>query len=327
MKTARTLIAFGIIFCLSAQSSIGAEPSCVVASEALGSGSFGVLTDPKKAAGDVFRKILRVESPRFHVTTDGAPDSVSQFGHKGKQINTLCNSVQAYQVNEAGDRIAKVECTALLPVWDQFRDLGWVDPPGYEIVWQSALISRTINDREVPCVLTSGEYKDNIATRTKLNNNLGEELRGECGINDQVNPRVVPGITIQAGSNFIRASGVQLGDLAIVRYDRLDEKGVRKISYEPALIVDSGSVQSVMGTLKLNATLLGVPVDVKSIKDSFKLSLKHPVTALIIPGSRGYALKRPFSEENISDRWQRIITDLGFSSNEEIFNFAENCSK
>jgi hypothetical protein len=274
--------------------------------------------------GDNQRRFVQFRAPVFHVTTDGAPNSFSSTDLTvAGGLNTICNAVPAYALDANGNRLNPLSCKETIAAFKTFRDAGWVVPPRVELNWRAGLKSVDVNGHTQPCVFSSGPYKGFIASETRLKNGIAGD-KGECDIADQVDPRAVYGVTIQWGQNFIRQSGVQLGDLAVVS---LRQKNGSAITIA-AVVVDSGGVrQPAMGTVALNAKLLGAsgPFDKHAAVNQLDIKDDRGVEITIVPGSAGYELARPFTNENIKARMDKFAGDAGFSSVAEMIGHVRAC--
>jgi hypothetical protein len=265
------------------------------------------------------RKLIQFSTP-LQVTTDGAQDSYGPDDIEARRgINQLCNAIEVYKTNNQGMRIIKLDnCKDKLSSFHEFRVNNWENPSNIEVVWRGGIVAKTDDSHEIPCIFTSGKLNGFFGTKTNLKNGL-ESDKGECDINDQIDPRKIPGITIEGGHNFIRDAGVELGDLAIASYEISPDK----YRHIPAIIIDTGGVKyPAMGTIALNSALLNIQGEYKTHNEILSLDMKHlkPVTITIIPGSFGFNLQRPFSYQNISDRVNAFVSQSGYSTLENLLN-------
>jgi hypothetical protein len=169
-----------------------------------------------------------------------------------------------------------------------------------------------VNDqgKEVPCVFTSGPFQGYFGSLTALRNGLTTG-KGECDLNDQVDPMTVPALVLVGGMNVVKDFGAGVGDLLVA----FNPKTNRMAS---AIIGDTGPEDNLgEGSVSLNMSLLGTTVPPTNRAETFKLSIEDAqVLVAIIPASRTFRASRPFTKENIDARireWQR---DAGFATAE-----------
>jgi hypothetical protein len=292
-----------------------AQP-CVVKSGRVANNIEAKLLSPGPLVNDRKRTLLQFSTP-LQVTTDGAPDSYG-FDARGNPtgINNICNAIQVHRVTAAGTRREIEKCSGKLDAFRKLQSNDWQNPEGLDIIWRGGIAASVEGDREIPCQYRTGKFAGFFATKTNLKNGLASD-KGDCEINDQVDPRNVPGITIQRGANFIRDAGVQLGDLAIASFP----VGSGKYRHIPAIVVDSGGTRfPAMGTIALNAALLASSGDYQTREAVLTLDMtdKRPVSITIIPGSFGYKLQRPYTTRNIEERLASFASEAGYQTIEAI---------
>ena len=310
-------------------SSAMATDRCSVTTGAVAGGIQAASIDLGIVVNERPRRVVQFQTP-FFVTTDGAPDAFSAAALPARQgLNNICDHVSAFRLDAAGNRAGRLDCPATRNALAAFRDNNWVEPPGIEIAWRQGIAGRVERtedgERLVPCVFTSGPYAGFFGTRTNLVHGLQGDA-GECGIDDQIDPRRVNGVTIQGGRNFIRSAGVELGDLAVVTMRRQDGR----VQTVPAIVVDSGGVTyPAMGTVALNAALLGRTGPFETRDDVLRLSINAPqsVTVTILVGSAGYRLERPFTNENVRQRLDALVSAAGFASEAALVDAASRCRR
>ena len=285
-----------------------AAVQCEIAPGNLAAGTAATLAKRAIVVNGIDRSILAFKTP-LPVTTDGALDSYSLDDGGRPGINSLCNAVTVYRLNKFGDRISTLDtvknCSLILSIFKEFRDKNWVSPEGFEISWQPGLVAKSDGDILAPCAFTSGIWKGFFASKTNLKQGLTSDA-GECEQKDQIDPRVIAGITIQGGQNFIRNSGVQLGDLALASMKGKDGKW----KHVPVLVIDSGGIRRpAMGTIALNAELLGLSSNVNTRASVLRLDIPEPVSIIIFPGSAGFQLVRPFEPRSLQERMRAFLAE------------------
>lgn len=253
-----------------------------------------------------YRKAVFVRS-RMPVTSDGAPDAYHSEVLDGSiGLNRICNAVTAYRLDPVSrERLSgkPLSCQQTEAAFKEFVTSGWVSRPDIEIAWRQGLAASLDNGRVVPCIFSTGAYKGFFGTRTALTNGLDSE-RGECEINNQIDPRVIPGLTIAGGRNFIREAGIRLGDLALA-------VNLRTGAASAAAIIDTGpATVPIMGTIALNSTLLrrSLP-ETLSRRQVLELDIgSSEVAVVLFPGTAGFRLRRPYSMQNITERVETLIS-------------------
>jgi len=250
---------------------------------------------------------------RLRVNTDGSPLSYHPQDLLGqsKALNNICNAIA---VRKAGSQVnlclsRGAGFREAISVFEKFRDSGFTTvPDGFQIRWENVLAAVTEQGAKKPCVFTSGPFQGYFGSLTALNNGLTRD-RGECDLNNQVNPIAVPALVLVGGKSAVAAFGAQVGDL-LVAFN--PQTGL----FSSAIVNDTGPPDNLgEGSVLLNMKLRGVTSPPTSKKETFSLSIENAqVLVAIIPGSKSFQVARPYTAENIDARvtaWQR---DAGFAS-------------
>ena len=266
-----------------------------------------------KDSGGSDRKIILFQT-NLRVNTDGSPLSYHPQDPRGrtKALNNICNGIA---VRRAGSN-ANLCLTAFgeaIRVFEKFRDSNFQTvPPGFRITWKNVLATVQENGKDVPCVFKSGEFKGYFGSLTALKNGLTTN-KGECEINDQVNPMTVPALVLAGGQNPVRAFGAQVGDLVIVFNPRTQ-------LFTSAIIGDTGPADNLgEGSVSLNMKLLGTTTPPTNKEETFRLSIENTkVLIAIIPSSRLFNVVKPYTAENIEQRLNDWRTEAGFTTPEKL---------
>src|SRR5262249_42769990 len=155
-------------------------------------------------------------------------------------------------------------------------------PEGFQITWANVLATVKDQGKDVPCVFTSGPFQGYFGSLTALKNGLTAG-KGECDINDQVNPMTVPTMVLVGGKNAVKDFGAGVGDLLVA----FNPKTSRMTS---AIVGDTGPEDNLgEGSVFLNMTLRGTTVPPTNRAETFKLSIEDTqVLVAIIPASRSF---------------------------------------
>lgn len=322
MRSAARVVA--VVLAMSASDAPANGASCPATAGVVASGIAAASYDLRLSEPDLPRRVVQFSTP-LRVTTDGAPNSFKlDQSSPVPALNILCNAFQVYVVDTGGRRQSAIpmkQCTRKLELFRAFHASGWRQPPGFEVSWRAGLMGRERDGELVPCIFTRGRYAGFLATKTNLTNGLVEG-RGECDVADQVDPLSVPGLTIQGGSNFIRSSGVRLGDLAVVTLARADGSTVDVA----AVVVDSGGTPyPAMGTVALNAALLDRPVVVETHGQVLTYDIPASALVTIISGTAGTGLKRPYTAANIASRLDGLLAGKGLRGVAGLLAAARTC--
>ena len=265
----------------------------------------------KDAASE--RKIILFQT-NLRVNTDGSPLSYHPQDPRGrtKALNNICNGIAVRRVN-SNKNLCFSEFRKAIQVFEQFRDSNFQTvPTGFRITWQNVLATVKENGKDVPCVFKSGEFKGYFGSLTALRNDLTTG-RGECDVNDQVNPMTVPALVLAGGQNPVRAFGAKLGDLLIAFNPRTQ-------LFTTAIIGDTGPADNLgEGSVSLNMKLLGTTTPPTNKEETFRLSIENTkVLIAIIPGSRLFNVAKPYTAENINQRIDHWRTEAGFLTLEKL---------
>lgn len=259
------------------------------------------------------RQIILFQT-NLRVNTDGSPLSYHPQDPRGrtKALNNICNGIAVRRGN-SNKNLCFSEFGRAIRVFEQFRDSNFQTlPAGFRISWQNVLATVKENGKDVPCVFQSGEFKGYFGSLTALRNNLTAN-RGECDVNDQVNPMTVPALVLAGGQHPVKAFGAKLGDLLIAFNPRTQ-------LFTAAIIGDSGPADNLgEGSVSLNMKLLGTTTPPTNKEETFRLSIENTkVLIAIIPGSRLFNVAKPYTAENINQRIDAWRTAAGFSSLEKL---------
>lgn len=256
----------------------------------------------------------------LRVNTDGAPVSYHPQDLRGSQkaINNICNGIAVYKAGST----TPLECPAAREIFAQFRDNNWKVPAGYKIEWQSVIASRVENGRTIPCIFQSGEFKGYFGSLTSLKNDLSGAAAGECGSLNQLDQRVIPAFVIPRGQNVLRDFGAGVGDLLLAYNPRNGNASA-------AIIGDVGPPKKLgEGSVGLNMTLLGKTSQPVTYSEALQLDTGNDQMLIaIIPRSKTYNLRKPYTKENIIERVEGWIRQAGFADQAEFVNFMKDCNQ
>ena len=285
----------------------------------------GIFVPQNKAVillADSTDKNIILFKTKLQVNTDGTPISYHPYDLTGteKAINTIGNAIAVYKDgSETNLCLSNKTYSEALDVFKRYRDSNFdTIPAGYTIVWKNVLIPEKINGVEKPCIIKSGEYQGYFSSATSLTNGLTTD-KGECECNNQVNPLKVPALVLAGGNdNIVRKYGAKIGDL-LVAYNPENNKVVY------AIINDSGPKHNLgEGSVLLNMKLLDRSEFPKTRKDTYKLATGNDIIIAIIPGSKSFDTKKPYTLENISERVTSWLNKAGFETESEFIEFLNN---
>jgi hypothetical protein len=273
-----------------------------------------------KNAGNGQKKIILFQT-NLRVNTDGSARSYHPQDLRGneKALNNICNAI-VIRRRSTGKNLCLTSFKEAIGIFEKFRDSGYQTvPPDIQIGWDRVLAKVTHNGKDMPCVFTSGEFKGYFGSLTALKNGLSGDKKGECDVNDQVDPLKVPALVLVGGKNPVKDLGAQIGDL-LFAYDPAGQL------FSAAIIGDTGPEDNLgEGSVFLNMTLLGKATPPANKPETFKLSVTSAqVLIAIIPGSHSFHIARPYTAENISQRvtdWQK---ESGFNTPEEFIDFLKS---
>jgi hypothetical protein len=270
------------------------------------------------------KKVLLLQNPAgqmpiilfqttLRVNTDGSPLSYHPHDLRGrdKALNNICNAIV---VKRAGSdaNLCLTEFGAAIGVFEKFRDTKYQTvPDGFRITWANVLATARSEGRDVPCVFTSGPFQGYFGSLTALQNGLTGD-KGECDVNDQVNPISVPALVLVGGNNVVKEFGARVGDLVVA----FNPKTLRVSS---AIIGDTGPRDNLgEGSVLLNMRLLGATVPPANKAEAFTLSIENAqILVAIIPASRAFREVKPYTAENIEARVRAWQQEAGFASSEQ----------
>jgi hypothetical protein len=265
------------------------------------------------------KKIILFQT-NLRVNTDGSPLSYHPQDPRGKvkALNNICNAI-VVKKGASDKNLCFTNFSEAIGVFERFRDSNYQTiPPGYRITWANVLPTVKENGKDVPCVFKSGAFKGYFGSLTALKNGLTGD-KGECEINDQVNPMTVPALVLVGGQNVVKNFGAKVGDL-LVAYNPKTQR------FSSAIIGDTGPRDNLgEGSVLLNMALLGTTVPPTNKAETFKLSIENTqVLVAIIPASRLFREIKPYTTESINQRvgdWQR---ESGFATPEKFIEFMKS---
>ena len=259
---------------------------------------------------------------RLRVNTDGSPLSYHPDDPRGKvkALNNICNGIAVRKI-DSDKNLCFTSFGEAIGVFEKFRDSNYrTIPAGYRISWKNVLPTVIENGKDVPCVFKTGIYKGYFGSLTALKNDLTGD-KGECEIDDQVNPMTVPALVLVGGQNVVKDFGAKVGDL-LVAYNPKTQ------IVSSAIIGDTGPPDNLgEGSVFLNMKLLGTTVPPVNKADTFRISIENTqVLIAIIPASRLFetAGNKPYTAENIERRVRNWQTQAGFSTPEKFLDFMKS---
>lgn len=272
----------------------------------------------KDATGQ--KKIILFQT-KLRVNTDGSPLSYHPQDPRGKDkaLNNICNAI-VVKKGTSDKNLCFTSFSEAIGVFERFRDANYQTiPEGYRITWENVLaIVKAENGKDVPCVFRSGQFQGYFGSLTALKNGLTSD-KGECEINNQVNPMTVPALVLVGGQNVVKNFGAKVGDL-LVAYNPKTQL------FSSAIIGDTGPRDNLgEGSVLLNMKLLGVAVPPTNKVETFKLSIESTeVLVAIIPASRLFRETKPYTAENINQRVETWQKESGFSAPEKFIDFLKS---
>ena len=265
-------------------------------------------------------KPLILFQTHLRVNTDGSPLSYHPQDPLGrdKALNNICNAIAVRRVGEKTN-LCLTEFKAAIDVFEKFRDTKYQKiPDGFQITWTNVLATVKDQGKNVPCVFTSGPFIGYFGSLTALRNGLTTN-KGECDINDQVNPVTVPALVLAGGDNVMKRFGARVGDL-LFAFD----PGTGRFS--AAIIGDTGPADNLgEGSVFLNMQLLGTTAAPSNKADTFKLSIEDTqVLVAIIPTSRSFQQVKPYTKDNIDARVTQWQKEAGFAAPEQFIELMKS---
>lgn len=267
------------------------------------------------------RKIILFQT-NLRVNTDGSPLSYHPQDPRGREkaLNNVCNAI-VVKKGISGTNLCFTSFSEAIGVFERFRESSYrAVPRGYTITWENVLSTVKDNGKSVPCVFKSGNYKGYFGSLTALKNDLTGD-KGECEINNQVNPMTVPALVLVGGQNVVKDFGAKVGDLLVAYNPK-----TRLVS--SAIIGDTGPKDNLgEGSIILNMKLLGTTVPPANKAETFRLSIEDTqVLVAIIPESRLFHIEgnKPYTAQNINQRVEDWQAAAGFSSSEQFLDFIKS---
>jgi hypothetical protein len=251
----------------------------------------------------------------LRVNTDGSPLSYHPQDPRGKQmaINNVCNAIAVRKIN-TDKNLCRSNFSEAIGVFEKWRDANYQNvPQGYTITWSNVLPAVKENGKSVPCVFKSGIYKGYFGSMTALKNDLTGD-KGECEIDNQVNPMTVPALVLVGGDNIVKSFGAKTGDLLVAYNPATGIVG-------SAIIGDTGPEDNLgEGSVYLNMKLLNKTEPPTNKVETYKLSIENTkILVAIIPASRSFEVQgnKPYRAENIEQRVKHWQEKAGFATREK----------
>lgn len=256
------------------------------------------------------------------VNTDGAPTSYHPFDPRGREkaINNVCNAIAVYKTTNLRDNLCFSHFGEAIGVFEQYRDHEWTVPEGYKIFWENVFAKSLVNEKTIPCILSSGEYKGYFGSLTSLKNGLPENESGECQSLNQLNQQIVPALVMAGGANPLKAMGGKVGDLLVAFYPNTRV-------FIAALIGDEGPPDNLgEGSVALNMALLRETVPPKTFQQTKRLSIEdsQPVLVALFPNTNLYNRRRPYTKANIEERVRSWLREAGFETQDKLIELMLN---
>ena len=259
----------------------------------------------------VFRTSLRVN-------TDGAPNSYHPEDLSGtvKALNSICNGISVKRNGK------KLSCSNAIPVIRQYIRNNFREPAGTSITWHNVIAPTTdATGRRIPCVFQTGEFAGYFGSLTSLKHDLTGQAAGECEHLNQLDQRIIPAFVLPEGQNILRTLGAGKGDLLVAFNPANNVVSV-------AVIGDIGPPEKLgEGSVGLNMILLGKTKQPTTYDLAKMLDTGNKAMLIgIIPNSRTFNPRRPFTKENLTDRVDQWLAQAGFSNQQNFVDFLKNCS-
>lgn len=276
-----------------------------------------LLKDAGDAAGE--RSIILFQT-NLRVNTDGSPLSYHPQDPRGqtKALNNICNGIAVRKINSEKN-LCFTAFGQAIQIFQQFRDSNFQTvPAGFRITWNKVLATTKENGKDVPCVFKSGEFKGYFGSLTALTNDLTTD-KGECDINNQLNPMTVPALVLAGGQHPVKEFGARVGDLLIAFNPKTQ-------LFTSAIIGDTGPADNLgEGSVSLNMKLRGTTTAPTNKLETFRLSIDDAkVLIAIIPGSRLFRVTKPYTADNIDQRLNDWRTAAGFTSPEKLIEMMKS---
>ena len=276
-----------------------------------------LLKDAADATGE--RSVILFQT-NLRVNTDGSPLSYHPQDLRGqtKALNNICNAVAVRKTN-SDDNLCFSAFGRAIHVFEQFRDSNFQTmPAGFRITWKKVLAATKENGTDVPCVFKSGEFNGYFGSLTALTNDLTTN-KGECDINNQLNPMTVPALVLAGGQNPVKDFGAKVGDLLFAFNPKTQ-------LFTSAIIGDTGPANNLgEGSVSLNMKLRGATTPPTNKLETFRLSIEDAkVLIAIIPRSRLFRVAKPYTAANIDQRLNEWRTEAGFTTPEKLIEMMKS---
>ena len=271
-----------------------------------------------KSKHDSQRDIILFET-NLRVNTDGSAKSYHPQDLLGKEkaLNNICNAVA---VRKQGSKknlcLGHSTFSHAIGIFKQFRDSRYERvPEGFEIGWDRVL-ARDGKTRK-PCIFMTGEFKGYFGSLTALKNGLPADKKGECEVNDQVDPLTVPTLVLAGGNNPLQRFGARTGDLVLAF-------NTKNQSFSTGVIGDVGPADNLgEGSVALNMKLLGKNVPPTNKAETFNYAVNMPVLIAVIPASVSFHLATPYTAGNIGPACDRLAEGSRVRITGKVYRFHE----
>jgi hypothetical protein len=258
---------------------------------------------------------------KLRVNTDGSPLSYHPQDPRGKEkaLNNICNAI-VVKKGTSDKNLCFTAFSEAISVFEKFRDSNYqAVPQGYRITWENVLSTIKENGKNVPCVFKTGAYEGYFGSLTALKNDLTD--KGQCEVDNQVNPLTVPALVLVGGQNVVKDFGARVGDL-LVAYNPKTQL------ISSAIIGDTGPRDNLgEGSVFLNMKLRGTTTPPTNKAETFKLSIEDAqVLVAIIPASRLFQVagNKPYTAENINSRIREWQVKAGFTTPEKFLDLMKS---
>ena len=277
-----------------------------------------LLTDATDPTGE--RSVILFQT-NLRVNTDGSPLSyhLQDLRGRNKALNNICNAIVVRRINSEKN-LCFTAFGEAIHAFEQYRDSNFQTvPSGLRIVWNKVLATTTTqNGSDIPCTFRSGEFKGYFGSLTALTNGLTTN-KGECDVNNQVNPMTVPALVLAGGPHPVKEFGAKVGDLLLAFNPKTQ-------LFTSAIIGDTGPPDNLgEGSVSLNKKLLGATTPPTNKLETFRLSIADTkVLIAIIPGSHLFRVAKPYTAENIDQRLTDWRTQAGFTTPEKLIEMMKS---
>ena len=253
----------------------------------------------------------------LRVNTDGAPTSYHPNDPRGTSL-AINNVVNGVSIRKPG---ANLSYGQKIVAFEKFRDANWKVPLGYKIVWQNVIAPRIQNGISVPCVFTTGPNAGYFGSLTTLKNELSGVAAGECQVNDQLDQRTIAGLVLPSGENPLKHFNARIGDIAVV----INPTTGKVVT---AVVADGGPPENLgEGSVALNMALLGKTDQPKNYQEAKLLDTgSQRMLVAIIPRTKQFSSKLPFTSENIKERVGKWASENGYASLDGIVTAINTCA-